>query len=63
MTTQRRIRLAESEAMEGGVRCPKCGSYTSFGDIVAAGGCGGGEWRGGDCDASLSLDLVLENPE
>jgi hypothetical protein len=49
--------------MEGGVQCPKCGSYTSFGDIVAAGGCGGGEWRGGDCDASLSLDLVVENPE
>ena len=40
--------------MERGVRCPDCGSYTSFTDIIATGRCRG------DCETRLSLDLVVE---
>ncbi|WP_101295162.1 hypothetical protein [Halegenticoccus soli] len=61
MAGERRIRITEGDSMEGGVRCPKCGSYTSFGDIIAAGGCARGAWRGGPCDAELALDLIVEN--
>jgi len=43
--------------MEGGVRCPRCGRYTSFGDIIATGACSGVVRD--DCDATLSLDLVV----
>ena len=60
MDTARRIRLTERDAVEGGVRCPGCGHYTTFGDIIATGGCGGGEWRGGDCEAELALELVFD---
>jgi hypothetical protein len=59
MPDSRRIRLSEDDAMEQGVRCPSCGSYTSFSDIVATGQCRGG-WRG-DCSTALSLDLIVEN--
>jgi hypothetical protein len=58
MAGEVRIRITEREGVEGGVRCPNCGGYTSFRDIVAAGLCGGG-WRTG-CDARLALDLVVD---
>jgi hypothetical protein len=58
MIDRRRHRLSEDEAMERGVRCPDCGSYTSFTDIIATGRCRG------DCETRLSLDLVVErSPE
>ncbi|AUV83527.1 hypothetical protein C2R22_19320 [Salinigranum rubrum] len=58
MPDRRRIRLSEDDAMERGVRCPNCGSYTSFTDIVATGRCRGA-WRG-DCTIRLGLDLIVE---
>jgi hypothetical protein len=58
MSDRRRIRLAEDDAMERGVRCPNCGSYTSFTDIVATGRCRGA-WAG-TCAARLWLDLIVE---
>ena len=58
MPDSRRIRLSEDDAMEQGVRCPNCGTYTAFTDIVATGHCRGA-WRG-DCSAQLSLDLIVE---
>ncbi|MFB6129550.1 MAG: hypothetical protein ABEJ28_01865 [Salinigranum sp.] len=57
MATKRRVRLSESDGMEGGIRCPNCGSYTSFGDIIATGRCRGTETR--QCDVGLALDLVI----
>ncbi|WP_372912238.1 hypothetical protein [Salinigranum sp.] len=60
MSDRRRIRLSEDDAMERGVRCPNCGSYTSFTDIVATGRCRGA-WRG-DCATRLGLDLIVERP-
>lgn len=57
MTHERRVRLNERDSMEGGVCCPSCGSYTSFGDIIATGRCSGA-WRAG-CDAALAIDLVV----
>lgn len=59
--TERRIALGEPDGMEGGIRCPSCGRFATFVDIMATGGCGGGGST--DCDASLRLDLVLENPD
>jgi hypothetical protein len=53
MTGDRRLRLSERHGMEGGVRCPDCGRYNSFGTIVATGACGAV-----DCDAGLALELV-----
>jgi hypothetical protein len=47
-----RQRVSEVEAMEGGVRCPLCGHYACFGDVVATGRCAG-------CSARLGLDLVV----
>ena len=38
--------------MEGGIVCPECGRYASFGNVVATGRCGG-------CAARLALDLVV----
>ena len=58
MPDSRRIRLSEDDAMERGVRCPNCGTYTSFSDIVSTGHCRG-QWRG-DCRTRLSLDLIVE---
>jgi hypothetical protein len=58
MPDSRRIRLSEDDAMERGVRCPNCGSYTSFGDIVTTGRCRG-SWRG-DCTTELRLDLIIK---
>jgi adenine-specific DNA methylase len=58
MPDSRRIRLSEDDAMERGVRCPNCGSYTSFADIIATGWCR--RARGGDCETRLGLDLVVE---
>jgi hypothetical protein len=49
---ERRFRLSEEEAMEGGVRCPGCGRYACFGDIVATGRCAG-------CATEWGLDLVV----
>lgn len=60
MSSARRIRLQERDSIEGGVRCPACGSYTSFGDVVATGRCSGAWFRG--CEATLALDLVFESP-
>ncbi|MFC7204913.1 hypothetical protein ACFQJC_15455 [Haloferax namakaokahaiae] len=56
MADERRVRLTELDGMEMGVRCPTCGTYTSFGDILATGTCRGG-WRG--CTTRLRLDLVI----
>jgi hypothetical protein len=56
MPDYRRIRLSEGDAMERGVRCPNCGSYTSFTDILATGHCHGA--RTHDCETHLRLDLV-----
>jgi hypothetical protein len=58
MPDRRRIRLSEGDAMEQGVRCPSCGSYTSFADILATGQCRG-VWAD-DCETELALDLVVE---
>lgn len=43
--------------MERGVRCPNCGSYTSFADILATERCRGVQT--GDCGTRLWLDLVV----
>lgn len=40
--------------MEGGVNCPGCGAFVSFGDVAVRGTCGSG-----DCEARLALDLVV----
>ena len=40
--------------MEGGVPCPGCGAFVSFGDVAARGTCGSG-----DCETRLALDLVV----
>jgi hypothetical protein len=50
----KRIRrsVGEMEAMEGGVRCPLCGRYACFGDVVSTGRCEG-------CAAQWGLDLVV----
>jgi hypothetical protein len=58
MSDRRRIRLSERDAMEGGIRCPNCGTYTSFVDILATERCRG--VLSGDCEIRLSLDLVVE---
>ncbi|MFB6087129.1 MAG: hypothetical protein ABEJ85_01305 [Haloarculaceae archaeon] len=60
MASARRIRLGERDAMERGIRCPDCGVYTSFDDIIATGGCRHGTRRGGECEATLALELVVE---
>ena len=52
---ERRFRLTEEEAMEGGVRCPGCGRYACFGDVVATGRCAG-------CATQWGLDLVVYDP-
>jgi hypothetical protein len=57
MPDRRRIRLSEGDAMERGVRCPNCGSYTSFTDILATGHCRG--VRTSSCETRLRLDLVV----
>lgn len=57
---QRRIRLTERDGMEGGINCPQCGTYTSFGDIIATGRCRRA-WEGGGCEARLAIDLVVEH--
>ena len=57
MERVRRIQLGERHAMEGGVHCPECGSYTSFGDVLATGRCSG---VGDDCRASMRIELVVE---
>ncbi|WP_380681405.1 hypothetical protein [Salinigranum sp. GCM10025319] len=59
MSHRRRIRLSERDAMEGGIRCPNCGSYTSFVDILATERCRG--VLSGECELRLSLDLVVEH--
>jgi hypothetical protein len=57
MSANRRVRLTEQDTVEGGIRCPACGTYTSLTDIIATGHCRGG-WRGA-CDAELLVDLVV----
>ena len=52
--TPRRRRIAEGDVMEGGVRCPGCGTFVSFGDVAVRGSCGHD-----DCEARLALDLVV----
>ncbi|WP_411965073.1 hypothetical protein [Haloferax sp. YSMS24] len=56
MVDERRVRLTERDAMEMGIRCPNCDTYTSFGDILATGQCRG-EWKG--CTTELELELVV----
>jgi hypothetical protein len=58
MAVERRIRLDERHSMERGLRCPECGTYTSFSDIIVTGQCRGA--LRDDCDADLALDLVVE---
>ncbi|WP_396610981.1 hypothetical protein ACH9L7_12245 [Haloferax sp. S1W] len=53
MVGEQRVRLSETDAMEMGIRCPSCGTYTSFGDILATGEC-----RGAECTTGLKLELV-----
>ena len=59
-SVERRVRLTEGDAIEEGVRCPNCGGYNAFTDIIATGRCrnawGSSE---GDCAAALALDLVI----
>jgi hypothetical protein len=57
MAVEQRIRLEERHGMEGGLRCPMCGSYTSIRDIIATGRCRGG--LNGRCAARLAIDLVV----
>lgn len=57
----RRLRLSERDAMEGGVRCPDCGSDTSFGDVLATGRCRGR--RNERCEVTLELELILQRAE
>jgi hypothetical protein len=57
MAVERRIRLDERHSMEGGLRCPVCGSYTSIRDVIATGQCRGG--LRGQCAADLAIDLVV----
>jgi hypothetical protein len=59
MGRQRRIRISERHAMEGGVRCPGCGRFNALSDIVTTGACRGR--LADDCGASLALDLVVES--
>ena len=46
--------------MEGGVRCPNCGGYNAFGDIIATGQCRNA-WESGsrECVTELELDLIV----
>jgi hypothetical protein len=59
MADRRRIRLSEDDAMERGVRCPNCGTYTSFTDILATNRCRG--VRSSECETHLWLDLVVDS--
>jgi hypothetical protein len=59
MSEQRRVRLTERDGMERGIRCPGCGRYNSFGDVVAVGRCRGAQVD--DCETRLALELVV-NP-
>ena len=45
--------------MENGLRCPKCGTYTTISDIIATGQCRRGGGRG-ECDVRLHVDVVVE---
>jgi hypothetical protein len=58
MNNQRRVRLTEREGMEGGVTCPGCGRYNSFGDVIAVGRCRGVMVDA--CETSLALELVVD---
>ena len=58
-----RIRLTERDSMERGVRCPNCGSYTSFHDIIATGHCRGVHRREEPCETALAIDLVVRETE
>ena len=59
-SVERRVRLTEGDAIEAGVRCPNCGGYNAFADIIATGRCRNA-WRSSeaDCTATLALDLVV----
>lgn len=63
MVGTHRIRLTERDSMEGGVRCPNCGSYTSFSDIIATGLCRGVHRQDKSCETTLAIDLVIEKTE
>lgn len=62
MVPTQRITLTERDAVEGGVRCPGCGHYAAFDDIIATGSCSGGAWRGGECDTEMAIQLVVNRP-
>ena len=59
---ERRVRLTEGDAIEEGVRCPNCGGYNAFADIIATGRCRNG-WGANedDCSTTLALDLVVRD--
>ncbi|QCJ46968.1 MULTISPECIES: hypothetical protein [Haloprofundus] len=59
MSSARRIRLTESDWMEGGINCPNCDRYLPFGDIVAVGRCGGRVRPDEACRTELALDVVV----
>ncbi|SEO56802.1 hypothetical protein SAMN04487948_103269 [Halogranum amylolyticum] len=63
MAGTHRIRLTERDSMEGGVRCPNCGSYTSFGDIIATGHCRGVRREEEPCETGLAIDLVVRETD
>ncbi|SFL27798.1 hypothetical protein SAMN04487950_3201 [Halogranum rubrum] len=63
MAGTHRIRLTERDSMEGGVRCPSCGSYTSFSDIIATGQCRGVHRQDKSCETELAIDLVIQKTE
>jgi hypothetical protein len=63
MAGTNRIRLTERDSMESGVRCPNCGSYTSFGDIIATGHCRGVRRREDPCETALAIDLVVKETD
>ncbi|ELZ31000.1 hypothetical protein C474_11076 [Halogeometricum pallidum JCM 14848] len=60
MNVERRVRLTEGDTMESGLRCPECGTYTTFSDIITTGQCRRGGGRG-SCEARLRVDVVVEN--
>ena len=58
---ERRVRLTEGDAIEEGVRCPSCGGYNAFTDIIATGRCRNAWGSNEDgCAAALALDLVVK---
>lgn len=54
-----RRRVTEKEAMDGGLPCPGCGTYVSLESVAIARTCP--RASRGDCDARLSLEVVVDD--